>query len=64
VSEKRFLIKGGDFFQIVLKLALDERTQSMSLKNLPGFFDSGMLQLFKFELLLFDHVIPRGWQAL
>jgi hypothetical protein len=33
-------------------------------KKLPGFFDSGMLQIFDFERFLFDHVIPREWGAL
>ena len=35
----------------------------MSLKKLTGFFDKDMLQLFEFELLLFDHVIPRDLEA-
>jgi hypothetical protein len=36
----------------------------MFLKKLPGFFDKDMLQLFEFELFLFDHGIPGGGQAL
>jgi hypothetical protein len=32
----------------------------MSIKKLPGFFDSDMLQLFEIERFLFDHAIPRG----
>jgi hypothetical protein len=33
-------------------------------KKLLDFFDQDMLQLFEFERFLFDHVIPRGGQAL
>jgi hypothetical protein len=34
----------------------------MSLKKLTGFFDKDMLQLFEFELLLFDHVFHVIWK--
>jgi hypothetical protein len=37
--------------------------ESMPLKKLLAFFDSGMLQLFDFELLLFDLAMPRSGQA-
>jgi hypothetical protein len=33
-------------------------------KKLIDFFGSDMLQLFEFERFLFDHVIPRDWEAL
>jgi hypothetical protein len=33
-------------------------------KKLLDFFDQDMLQLFEFELLLLDHVIPRDREAL
>jgi hypothetical protein len=34
------------------------------LKKVLAFFDEDMLQLFGFELLLIDHVIPRDREAL
>jgi hypothetical protein len=33
-------------------------------KKRIDFFGSDMLQLFEFERFLFDHVIPRDWEAL
>ncbi len=33
-------------------------------KKLLDFFDKDMLQLFEFELFLFDHVFPRDREAL
>ncbi|MDQ6703076.1 MAG: hypothetical protein M3Z96_08260 [Pseudomonadota bacterium] len=45
-------------------LARKRATVSMSLKKLLGFFDADMLQLFDFERVLFDHMIPRDREAL
>jgi hypothetical protein len=33
-------------------------------EKLPGFFDSGMLQLFEIERFLFDRMIPCGREVL
>ncbi len=39
------------------------RQESMSVKKLPGFFDSDLLQLFAFERFLFDRVMARDQEA-
>jgi hypothetical protein len=36
----------------------------MSLKKLPGYFDSGMLQLFDIERVIIDQMFPFDRDAL
>ena len=47
------------------KQPIETRQLGRVLKKLLDFFDiEDMLQLFDFERVLIDHVVPRDWEAL